>query len=1137
MKLKTVLVLTAAFLLLISTSCLHAQTPVNLILDPSIEQVQPKNQFGIPYAAWSGWVFEGACEFRNGLLARTGKTSAELIGAQGGKIRLYSPTVTLEPGRYRFACYIRGLDISPGNWGTSEDFNTGDDRYYPLTKSGTFGWTRLVLVKDITTKQDAVLRIGLWGTGRLWVDDAELIRVPNTTPVTETPVFGSEENPIAPPDPLDNATAVRCPDCGYRNMLEWDKCYACGAALAASMSVNQGPQSLLLASFEDGKVNPISPAENVKVVQEHATDGKYALKIDKDYLSWDTPQNWSGYDFIKLDAYNASTEPVQFYFEVRDKATTDYWTRVNYNTVIPPGQSTVVIPTDLYVGEKSRPGRPLDKTNITRVAMGIGSPKAPVFFDNIRLERDMSDSVKVPGLLAYSFTPGTSQPMPGFTRITPATLYSPGRGYGLKDAKIWRAFDFLQPDPLYAVSICIESGGFAVDVPNGKYHVFVNLDGPSGFWGEYQIYRERIVKANGVEVVHDKLDLQAFTKKYFRFADVEDSPLENTFDKYQIPYFQEKEFDVDVKDGQLFLEFLGQNWANTVSALVIYPVSQSDGGKKYLANLRERRRFYFDNYFKRILPDGRKDAKGVIPNYVPTAVEKSQGLVIWSRDWMQDVPVNAVPRKEEVTRRLSVTASAGQMEPVVFSITPLKDLGMITITATDLTGPNGVRISNKALKSGVVLHRLTRITAEGSVYTIAPRLIMPKNTATLKKGVTTTVWMTIHVPDNIKSGTYKGKIKLTYAGGKSQTLGLSARLFSRKLDALDVPAGPWGCNISLPWYEEDLGDYNHKMYLNCLAKMREYGLTAFSGIPTLRASEWKDGKPVIDFTQADKEMAEARAAGFKMVINYNGGIVGFDNYFIDENAMHNAGFNKYTDFLRAVLTPVDAHARAANWLPNAYNLCDEPLGEAAIRSASNAQVWREAAPEGLLTTGATSIENPKPDDPHLPLVKALKIANLNLHDEAAINVIHDAGNNWAFYNGGNRWTFGTYMYKCAKEYAMKFRLSWHWNASAGDPYYALDCREDDYAWCVTNAKGELIPTIHFDRDIRAGIDDYRYMLTLSNLLKLKPNHPSAQASRKLLEDKLSSFKLGEREHDAKWPASEYRTYRVKLAEAIEKLSR
>jgi hypothetical protein len=38
------------------------------------------------------------------------------------------------------------------------------------------------------------------------------------------------------------------------------------------------------------------------------------------------------------------------------------------------------------------------------------------------------------------------------------------------------------------------------------------------------------------------------------------------------------------------------------------------------------------------------------------------------------------------------------------------------------------------------------------------------------------------------------------------------------------------------------------------------------------------------------------------------------------------------------------------------------------------------------------------------------------------------------------------MYKAAKRHEMKFPLSWDWNAVAGDPFYALDCHEDAYAW-------------------------------------------------------------------------------------------
>ncbi len=1135
-RLPTLALIATGMLFGLAPAKLAAQPGPNLLPDPSIEEAQPKNQFGVPYAQWGGWIFEGACEFRNGKLARTGETCAEMVGAHGGKIRVYTPAVTVEPGRYRFSCYIRGLDVGSHAWGLSEDFNFADDQYHPLKHTGTFGWTRLEMVKEVAERQEVVARIGLWAPGRLWVDDAGLVRVADDAPLTPEPVLGEEEEPVSPPGELDAAAAVRCPDCGYRNMPAWGECYACGESLDTGATAAEGPPVRPLASFEDGTVAPFTPAATA-AVEEHATDGRFAMRLDESYVSWDGAQDWTGYDFLKADVFNAGDSPAELYVEIRDTGTTGYWPRVNYMTVVPQGASTLIVPTDIYVGEKSRPGRPLDKANITRFVFSTGEAKASVYFDNLRLERDLSDSVKVPGLQAYDFGPGTSPPMRGFTQVQPGTTYSEGRGYGLNDARIWRAFDVLQPDPLYQTFICVESGGFATDVPNGEYHVFVNIDNPSGYWGECQVYRERTIKANGVEVVGETMDLEGFLERYFRFAEVEDRPDENTFDKYQRAYFSEKEFEVEVADGQLYLEFIGQNWANSVSALVIYPASEAEAGQRYLENLRERRRFCFDNYFKRVLPDGRRDAKGLVPDFAPTPQERTKGYVVFARDWMDDVQVNSIPRREEVTGELSVFASAGELEPIVFSLFPLRDCGELKVSLTDLEAPDGKTMPASAVQVGLVSHRLSRVTMEGTVYTIAPRLIVPRAVAPIAEGVTTTFWLMLRVPQDARAGMYRGKINLSFADGTADSMDLSARIFATPLDELDVPAGPWGSSISLPWYGEDLGDYDRVMYRKCLAKMREYGCTSFSGIPTLRIRGWQDGKPDIDFDRADWEMAEARAAGFDdIVVNYNGGIRGFDNYRIDRGAMQNAGFADYTDFLRAVLAEVDAHARAAGWLPAAYNLCDEPIGDAIAASAENARAWRDAAPGTLLTTGATSLRSPEPDDPHLPLAGALKIANLNLHDRAAIEAIRAAGSDWAFYNGGNRWTFGTYMYKCAQEYGMCFRLSWHWNNCAGDPYYALDCREDDYAWCVTNAAMDLIPTLHFEREIREGIDDYRYMLTLARLVREKPDHPAAAAARELIDGKLAAFELGQRDHNAKWPMEEFREYRLALAETIEKLS-
>jgi hypothetical protein len=71
------------------------------------------------------------------------------------------------------------------------------------------------------------------------------------------------------------------------------------------------------------------------------------------------------------------------------------------------------------------------------------------------------------------------------------------------------------------------------------------------------------------------------------------------------------------------------------------------------------------------------------------------------------------------------------------------------------------------------------------------------------------------------------------------------------------------------------------------------------------------------------------------------------------------------------------------------------------------------------------------------------------------------------------------------------------NIVAGDPYYALDCREDDYAWCNSSPAGDLIPSVHFEQ-LREGLDDYRRLLTLTRPRCAPPQPNRLTASRRRL---------------------------------------
>ena len=119
---------------------------------------------------------------------------------------------------------------------------------------------------------------------------------------------------------------------------------------------------------------------------------------------------------------------------------------------------------------------------------------------------------------------------------------------------------------------------------------------------------------------------------------------------------------------------------------------------------------------------------------------------------------------------------------------------------------------------------------------------------------------------------------------------------------------------------------------------------------------------------------------------------------------------------------------------------------------------------------------------------------------------------------------------------MKFRPCWHWNNVAGDPYYALDCREDDYAWCNASPEGGLIASVWFER-LREGITDYRALATLSRLAAERGDTPEGRAARKIIDERMASFRLGQRDHDALFGIGDYARFRAVVFEAIDGLSR
>ncbi len=429
---------------------------------------------------------------------------------------------------------------------------------------------------------------------------------------------------------------------------------------------------------------------------------------------------------------------------------------------------------------------------------------------------------------------------------------------------------------------------------------------------------------------------------------------------------------------------------------------------------------------------------------------------------------------------------------------------------------------------------------EGTVYTITPRLIMPGGVVDMPRGLTRRFWMTVRTPADARPGVYKGTIddpcreggrrprsRSNFACARESSI----RWTSRPVRSATRSASPGSATTLRP------PAYNQHMVKKSLHKMREYGFTACSGLPSIAYRGFDAGKPVLDFAAADASMKLAKELGFLAVTTYGGGVSGFNAYTQDLAAMSSAGFTDYAAFVKAIYSH-DPEARrrrtagcpftttwrtsrsATTWF--ARPRMPRPIGRRFPRGRPISR--------GPAASRATTRRIPTSASP-----RRLGVVSWNDHDEAGVQLLHKAGADWAFYNGGNRWTYGTYMYKAAKQFGMKFRLSWHWNVVAGDPYYALDCREDDYAWCNASPDGQLIPSVEFER-LREGLDDYRRLITLARLAERTSRMcPPLEPAANVIADRMAAFKLGQRDHDALFPPEDWTTFRRRVDDLIEAL--
>ena len=1085
---------------------------------------------------WTDYVWDG-----DGRVAHMSGTAAEgaraaaIIGSGPGKVAIFQE-FQAEACSYHLSALVAGFEMKSGTWdkgaAVSVENSGGNFAFADLFASDS-NWRRVDVVFDVPSPGPVTVYFLNYGSGSFFVDDVKIEIMADCPPAGENGTTLSEEVAelayIPPIGPNDTVLAGYCADGAFARRAVCRR--LAGADLEAFVE-RPASSERTLADFDalqpfDGGSARRSNGSWTLVAREGGgqaallTPGSVLLANADSGLAGD----WRGYAWLRLDASNPSAKPQPLYIELHDDKSTDYWSRVNWYTMVPPGRSQVQVPLQNFVGEKLviKQPRRLDLARMTRLVVSAASADSDLVVDNVRLAPQPAFKADFPQLIKLDLGSPTSPLLPGFNQLTATTLYRPYRGYGLsEDASIGRVEDRRHPDSLLRDWISFRAGGLDFDLPNGEYHVWMILEDP-GYWEYYPNYRRRAVLAEGKTVLDERPSFDQFMDKFYRHANDEDVPNDDIWSRYIPPRYQPLAFDVRVADGQLNIRFDSNTdpLALPLSAVVIYPAAEKAKGEHFIAELWQRLKDSFDAEYLQVAP-------AVQPDDPPPANALGGKLWVFQRTAWLDVQATDRPREPELVSALSTSLASGEYEPLTVSLTARDSDLTLTGATLDLPG--------LAATPYRVRYKLTRATADGTVYWNIPRILDPLDVSaeaplTLRANEARSLWFDIQAPPGTRPGTITGTLKLAFGDGQSLDLPVTVTVHPWTLPEADAEIGYLGVATLYPQgtYPELTAKRDRELAAG-LELLSRYGFTAFSGgIGGPAFLGYETGRLRMNFMPAQKSMVALKKT-VKGEVNTYGGLEIQGLPEVESPDAETEYGRYYKTVVKDVLTAIDGWSSMNDWLPMMHSLGDEP-DEGALPSVIAKAKAFQAAGESVRTSVFTSLVDPE-TDARRDLAGLLSRLYVTTHSEKALRYIRDKGSECALYNQNGRYRLGIYLFK-VRELGCKGHLKFAFHSVHVDHYFALDGREEDYVAVFEDRAGNLHPTLDLVR-YREAMDDYRYLQKLEQSIREAPPGEARDSADRWLKDLLAKMTVGSDKPDA-WSAAEIDGIRQQAAAQITKL--
>lgn len=1111
----------------------HIDLPIRLTGDSGSELLNNggMEQFDANPTQIPGWTahrWSGDIEVTHtDLAAFSGDRSTLIQGYGESKMAIYQH-LNLAAGTYRLRAKIASSQLQPiHSWQSTLLYLSFGNRATISHQliAGDNDWRELELIFNVPQADTGTLYFFNYIPGAFFVDDVSLTTVEACANPAES--FTLSDTPLKPlqyDPPVTFAETLLYGYCDDSQFSQTPVCQRLHDVDIAALQPHHAAAPLLLADFESPASTPFASG-NWRYTSDALNGQQSALLPPDTYMDgWNAngiPSDWGGYDWLRVDVHNPSDQAQNLYLEIRDTQSVDYWTRVNWYSVAPPGLSTIHVPLQIFVGEKSviRERRRLDLHNITRLVLASYGANAELHIDDIRLEPEPAYSHNFPELIKLDAGSLTSPLFHDFTPLYPSTTYRSNRGYGFStDVQIKRTEDRRHPENLLRDWISIDQGGLDIDLPNGEYHVWMMLEDP-GYWEYYPNYTRRSVSAEGQTVLNETPTVEDFWARYYRHENTEDLPGDDIWQRYIPGRYQPLRFDVTVNDGQLNLRFNGDGnpYALALSALVIYPNAQATQGEAFLDELWQQLKQQFGYEYKQVDPP--------LPQHARPAANALDGqLSVFHRSPAVDVYANDWPAADELTADLQIGLAQGEYEPLTISLYPEVDLQLTNAT---------LALPGLTVTPSKVRHKLSRATMDGAVSMNVPRLLDPLAEALpldLPAHQARRLWFDIHAPQGMPDGTVQGDLTLHFAGGATHVIPVRIEVRPYTLPTADVPLGYLGL---APLYTgsvfPEVAAKQHAEMQASIRLMHDYGMTGFSGgVGGPKFQGYNNGDVVMDFSQADKTMQALQGYGVNEIGTYGDlGIIGLSTYAAPDTTSQYG--KAYPEVLADILDAIATHGTANSWPASLLHIVgDEPAGANIQHSLAAAQAFQQADPHSR--TGIFSSLTDPLNDTRAAFAGVIDRIYLTHHNRAGMQHIIDQGSECATYNLRNRYHRGVYQYKLSREFGCKGHMQFMWSSVHVDPWYDLDGRESEQADVFTHSDGRLRHTLELER-YREAVDDYRYLQLLEASIAAAPDSAVKTAADSWLQTTLGAMTIGHDQPHA-WTAEALDQLRREAAQHI-----